>query len=130
MKRYCIVLLSVIFCSFQSTTSLKGTYEFVGGIYNGKKEGAPAGYVLNRKYDNTKYQAFMVEKGYKPEKYEAGKYSISGDTCIDTETYSSQPSKIINIPISYSFTLKNDTLTFKGTLPTGMKVEEYWKKVK
>jgi hypothetical protein len=130
MKQQGIVFILLILSSFQSTTSFKGTYEFVGGIYNGKKEGAPADYVLNRKYDDAHYQAFVIEKGYKPEKYEAGNYAISGDTCIDTETYCSQPSKITNIPISYSFTLKNDTLTFRGTLPTGMKVEEYWKKIK
>lgn len=116
--------------SFQPTSTLKGTWEFVGGIYNGKKEGAPSGYALHRKYDAANYQAFAIEKGYKTEKYEAGTYVFKGDTCVDTETFCSQPSKITNIPIHYLYTLKNDTLTLKGTLPTGMTVEEYWRRVK
>jgi hypothetical protein len=116
--------------SFQSVTSLKGTWEFVGGIYNGKKEGAPAEYALRRKYNAVSYEAFAFEKGYKPEKYEAGNYLLKNDTCTDTETFCNQPSKITNIPIHYLFTIRNDTLTLKGALPTGMVVEEYWKKVK
>jgi hypothetical protein len=130
MKRCCVILATLILCSFQSPATLKGTYQFVGGIYDGRKEGAPTDYALHRKYDASHYQAFLIEKGYKPEKYEAGNYVIKGDTCVDTETFSSQPSKITNIPISYLIALKNDTLTFRGTLPTGMKVEEYWKKIK
>ena len=130
MKKYSIVFIILILCSFNSPTTLKGTWEFVGGIYNGKKEGAPTEYALHRKYAATNYEAFVVEKGYKPEKYETGNYTLNGDTCIDMETFCSQPSKITNIPIHYLFTIKNDTLTFKGTLPTGMQVEEYWKKVR
>jgi hypothetical protein len=130
MKKYSIVFIILILCAFNNPTSLKGTWEFVGGIYNGKKEGAPKEYALHRKYATSNYEAFVVEKGYKPEKYEAGNYTLNGDTCIDTETFCSQPSKITNIPVHYLFTIKNDTLTFKGTLPTGMQVEEYWKKVR
>jgi len=130
MKKIYILFASFFLLSFQTQPTLKGNWKFVGGIYNGKKEGAPTDYVLNRKYDAAHYQAFVIEKGYKPRKYEAGNYTISGDTCIDTETFCSQPSKITNIPISYLFTLKNDTLTLRGTLPTGLKVEEYWKKIK
>jgi len=116
--------------SFQSTKSLKGTWEFAGGIYNGKKEGAPTDYKLQRKYTDIGYQAFASQKGYKTEKYETGAYVFKGDTCVDTETFCSQPSKITNIPIHYTYTLKNDSLTLKGTLPTGMRVEEYWIRVK
>ena len=124
-----VVVISSIF-SFQSTPVLKGTWKFVGGIYNGKKEGAPTEYSLQRKYNTSSYEAFAIEKGYKTQKYEAGNYVFKGDTCVDTETFSAQPSKITNIPIHYIYTLKNDTLTLKGTLPTGMRVEEYWKKIK
>jgi hypothetical protein len=116
--------------AFQTLPNFKGTWQFVGGIYNGKKEGATVEYALRRKYKSGSYEAFAIEKGAKPEKFEAGNYIIVGDTCIDTETFCSQPSKISNIPIHYFYTLRNDTLTLKGTLPTGMTVEEYWKRVK
>jgi len=134
MSKYILYLGAVLviftISSFQSKPSLKGTWEFAGGIYNGKKEGGPTEYKLQRKYTDIGYEAFASQKGYKTEKYEAGTYVFKGDTCVDTETFSSQPSKITNIPIHYTYTLKNDTLTLKGTLPTGMRVEEYWRKVK
>lgn len=130
MKKMSILFMSLLLSSFQTQTTLKGTWKFVGGIYNGKKESQPTEFTLQRKYDATDYEAFTIEKGYKPEKYETGHYSLKGDTCIDTETFCSQPSKITNIPIRYLFSIKKDTLTLKGTLPTGMAVEEYWKKIK
>jgi hypothetical protein len=130
MKKLTIVILSFFLCSFQAQPSLKGTWVFVGGIYNGKKEGATTDYTLHRKYTANTYDAFAIEKGYKTEKYESGTYVFKGDTCIDTETFCSQPSKITNIPIHYLYTLRNDTLTLSGTLPTGMIVEEYWKRLR
>jgi|SRR6185503_187500 len=125
-----IILVVFSTSAFQSTPLLKGTWNFAGGIYNGKKEGAPADYTLQRKYTDKGYQAFALEKGARPLKYEAGTYVFKGDTCVDTETFSSEESKILNIPIHYLYTLKHDTLTLKATLPTGMRVEEYWRKVK
>jgi hypothetical protein len=125
----CSIILTLM-TSFQTAPNLKGTWEFAGGIYNGKKEGAPTDYKMQRHYTDLGYQAFVLEKGYKAQKYETGTYFFKGDTCVDTETFSSEESKILNIPIHYLYTLKNDTLTLKGTLPTGMRVEEYWKKVK
>src|SRR5215469_8721470 len=130
MLNFLVFPLSVFIAFFQTAPTLKGTWEFAGGIYNGKKEGAPTEYKLQRKYTATGYEAFALQKGYKTEKYETGTYVFKGDTCVDTETFCSQPSKIANIPIHYIYTLKNDTLTLKGTLPTGMRVEEYWKKIK
>jgi len=124
------ISLLLIASSFKPVPSLRGTWKFAGGIYNGKKESAPVGYSLQRKYDKSRYEAFLLEKGLKPEKYEAGNYTLKGDTCVDTETFSQQPSKITNIPVYYSFTLSNDSLILKGTLPTGMKVEEYWRRIK
>jgi len=129
MKQATIIFI-IFLTSLQVQTSLKGTWNFAGGIYNGKKEGAPADYTLQRKYTDKGYQAFALEKGAKPQKYEAGNYVFKGDTCVDTETFSSEESKILNIPIHYLYTLKHDTLTLKATLPTGMRVEEYWRKVK
>ncbi|MDB5124038.1 MAG: hypothetical protein JWP94_2167 [Mucilaginibacter sp.] len=130
MKQLTIIFIAITLCSFTAPPNLKGTWQFVGGIYNGKKEGATVDYALRRKYKADRYEAFAIEKDAKPEKYEAGNYVMVGDTCIDTETFCSQPSKITNIPIHYFYTLRNDTLTLKGTLPTGMTVEEYWKRVK
>jgi len=130
MIKYCTLFIAIIFFSFQSPKTLKGTWEFVGGIYNGKREGATKEYSLHRKYTATNYEAFVIEKGYKPEKYETGNYALKGDTCVDTETYSKQHSDITNIPIHYLFTVRNDTLILKGKLPTGMQVEEYWRRVK
>ncbi len=122
-------ILSIAATAFRPVRSLTGTWQFVGGIYNGKQEGPPARYVLQRKYGPLNYEAFVLEKGYKPTRYETGNYILKADTCTDTETWCGQPSKITNIPIHYLYTLRNDTLTLKGTLPTGMRVEEYWKKV-
>ncbi|HWZ14345.1 MAG TPA: hypothetical protein VNW95_03825 [Mucilaginibacter sp.] len=130
MKKLSILFASLCLYSFAAPPDLKGTWQFVGGIYNGKREGATVEYALRRKYKAGSYEAFAIEKGSKPQKFEAGNYVIIGDTCIDTETFCSQPSKITNIPIHYFYTLRNDTLTLKGTLPTGMTVEEYWKRVK
>ena len=130
MKKHCLIFTTLTLFSFTSPATLKGTWQFAGGIYNGKKEGAPEGYALHRKYTASHYKAFVIEKGVKPEKYETGKYTLTGDTCIDTETFCSQPSKIIHIPIHYLYTLHNDTLTLKGTLPTGMQVEEYWTRIR
>ena len=131
MKRAILLLLMVInLSSFNSGSSLKGVWEFRGGIYNGKKEGAPDGYKLQRKYSETQYEAFILEKVAKPFNYEKGNYQLKGDTCIDTETFNSESSKLTGIPIHYLYAISHDTLTLSGTLPTGMQVQEYWKKVK
>jgi hypothetical protein len=124
------LLVFILFVSFTNTETLKGTWEFGGGIYNGKKEGSPSDYTLQRKYNNQHYEAFLIEKDTKPEKYEAGDYILKGDTCIETQTYSSRPSKLTGIPVAYLYTVHNDTLTLKATLPSGMRVEEYWKREK
>lgn len=129
MKQIFLLFTALLLCSF-SVDTLKGTWEYAGDISNGKKSGAPTEYALRRKYDAAHFDAFVIEKGYKPEKYESGNYVISGDTCIETETFSSQPSTITNIPIRYLYTIRNDSLILKGTLPNGIHVEEYWKKVK
>jgi hypothetical protein len=125
-------LLLILCCSsfIQTGDGLKGTYEFKGGIYNGKKEGAPAEYKLQRKYKADNFDAFLLEKGEKPQKYQSGKYELKPDSCFETETYSAQPSKLTGVTLKYHYILRNDTLIFQGILPTGMVVEEYWKKVK
>jgi hypothetical protein len=130
LKFTALCFLFVVVTAFQPAPTLTGTWQYVGGIYNGKKEGPPAKYMLQRKYNALHHDAFVLEKGYPPTKYETGNYTLKGDTCTDTQTWCSQPSKITNIPIHYFYTLKNDTVTFKATLPTGMKVEEYWRRVR
>jgi hypothetical protein len=70
-----------------------------------------------------------LEKGEKPQKYEAGDYTLSADTCIETQTFSQQESKLIRIDIHYLYSIHNDTLTLSGTLPHGSTVKEYWKKL-
>src|SRR5579862_7929245 len=134
MKKINIFILSflsfVLISSFTITGTLKGTWQFVGGIYNGKKEGAPVGYTLQRKYDDLHFEAFATDSTNNPEKYEAGDYILTGDTCIETETFSNQPSKLIGVHVSYLYSIHHDTLTLSATLPSGMVVEEYWKKAK
>ena len=134
MKKINIFILSflsfALVSSFTMTETLNGTWQFVGGIYNGKKEGAPVGYTLQRKYDDLHFEAFVIDSTNNPEKYEAGNYVLKGDTCIETETYSSQPSKLTGVPVAYSYSIRNDTLTLMATLPSGMVTEEYWKKSK
>jgi hypothetical protein len=124
------VAIVIIFSSFQQPPTLKGTWIFQGGIYNGKKEGAPVGYSLQRKYQADKFDAYFIEKGEKTQKYQSGNYQLKNDTCLETETYSLQPSKLTGITLHYHYTIRRDSLILQGTLPTGMVVEEYWKKVK
>jgi hypothetical protein len=124
------ILFIAVASSFSGKKTLAGNWEYLGGIYNGKKDGPPTDYTLQRRYDNAHYNAFALQKGYEPERYEAGDYQIKGDTCIETETFSSQPSKLKDIPVRYLFSIRKDTLIFKGKLPSGMVVEEYWKRVK
>ncbi len=124
------ILLIIIASAFSGGKTLAGKWEYLGGVYNGKKEGPPAEYTLERRYDGAHYNAFALQKGYKPEKYEAGNYTLKGDTCIEIETFSSQPSKLKNIPVHYRYKIRHDSLIFSGTLPSGMIVEEYWKRVK
>jgi hypothetical protein len=133
MRISIIALLSILcfgLSSYQPIKTLAGRWEYMGGIYNGKKDGSPAEYTLQRRYDGAHYNAYALQKGYKPEKYEAGDYILKGDTCIETETFSSQPSKLKGIPVHYRYRIRHDSLIFNGILPSGMVVEEYWKRVK
>jgi len=123
-----LIILSAIVSSFNYKDTLKGTWIYAGDIFNGKAEGAPAEYTLQRKYSTDKFESFLLEKGEKPQRYEAGEYTLTADTCTETQTYSLQESKLLNIPVHYGYTIKNDTLTLTGTLPNGIKVTEYWKK--
>lgn len=129
-KTSCLILLTLIMMSFSASNPLKGTWEYAGDVFNGKVEGAPTEYSLQRKYSSKSYESFLLEKGEKPQKYEAGDYSLNADTCIETQTFSSQESKLVGVSIHYVYSFSNDTLTLTGTLPNGNTVKEYWKKAK
>lgn len=129
MKKITLAFIILTACAaFQGKPSLKGNWIFAGGIYNGKKEGGPKDYNLQRRYHDNKFDAYLLEKGQKPQKYQSGNYQLKPDTCLETETYSAQPSKLTGKTIHYHYLLRRDTLILQTVLPTGMRVEEYWKK--
>lgn len=134
MKRtaFCATLLAITTClvSFNRLTTLKGTWEYLGGVYNGKADAASKEYKLYRNYTDKNFVALVVQKGYKSEKYEAGDYTIKGDTCFEKSTFSSQPSQLVGKTVAYLFKLQNNELILSSTLPSGMVVEEHWKKIK
>jgi hypothetical protein len=121
----CISLLS-----FNNAGTLKGVYIFQGGTYGGKTEGATKDYTLQRNYTDKGFTAYAYQKGYKTQKYEAGNYVLKADSCFETETFSSEPTKILGKTVHYAYKIVNGELVLSGTLPTGMRVEEHWKKVK
>lgn len=131
MKR-CLVLITFCFAllSFNLATSLKGVWIFQGGVYNGKAEGPPKEYKLQRNYTDKDFTAYAYQKGYKTEKYEAGNYTLKADSCLETQTFSSQPSQAMGKTIHYNYKIINGELILSGTLPSGMVVEEHWKKIK
>jgi len=129
-KTGCLIILTLIMTSFNAANPLKGTWEYAGDIFNGKAEGAPTDYSLQRKYGSKSFESFLLEKGEKPHKYEAGDYTVTADTCSETQTYSSQDSQLIGITVHYLYTIQNDTLTLSGKLPNGNSVKEFWKKIK
>lgn len=133
MKKILIILLLITTFSFSDGGSLSGTWEYIGGVYNGKKRNSSPEYTLERMYiDETHfitYALYTLKTDFKPKIYETGNYSVKADTCIETQTYSMQSTKLNNIAVHYQFTIRNDSLILKGFLPPGMVVEEYWKRV-
>lgn len=123
-------LLVMAFCAFRMQNTLEGKWQYSGGVYNGKTEQTSKDYTLQRNYDATHYTALLLEKGQEPYNYERGDYSLKQDTCLETQTFSAEPSKVLNILIKYRYHISNDTLTFNGILPNGNIVKEYWKKVR
>jgi len=131
MKKMIFAMAALlVFSSFAQVSSLKGTWQYAGGISNGKKYAAPDGFAQQRNYTKDKFEAFLLEKGEKPVRYEAGNYSLKKDSCFETQTYSLEPSVLTGKTIRYHYIVKNDTLFLKGKLPNGIEVEDYWKKVK
>jgi hypothetical protein len=130
LKYLTLLLLCLALTSFNSVPTLKGIYVFQGGMYNGKPDAAPKEYTMQRNYTDKGFTAYAYQKGYKTEKYEAGNYVLKADSCLETQTFSSQPSKITGKTIHYTYKIVKGELILSGTLPTGMVVEEHWKKVK
>src|ERR1700760_4703869 len=85
-------IVIVLLASFSDNATLKGTWEFAGDITNGKKAAAPTDYTLQRKYKASNFEAFVLQKGAKTLKYEAGNYTLRNDSCFETQTYCMQPS--------------------------------------
>ena len=113
-----------------SSSSFKGTWQYDGGIYNDKEQKASPDFKMQRTYTADKYEAFILEEGAEPEKYASGKYEVKGDSFLVTSEFSSQPSQTVGKTIAYKYKIEKDKLTLDGVLPTGMKVQEYWKKIK
>lgn len=126
-----LTMLTALTTSAQNNkSSLKGTWQFAGGVYNGKTDTASTAYTMQRVYSDIDFNAFASEKGYKTERYEAGRYILKGDTCFETQTFSSRPSQLLDKTMVYTYQVKNNNeLILSGTLPSGMVVEEHWRRV-
>jgi hypothetical protein len=126
---FSVLFLMVLFISC-SKTSFKGKWQYNGGIYDGTARPASADFKMQRSYTSDKYEAYMIDGENPPEKYGSGSYQVKNDTFYVTSEFSAQPSQLLGKTIAYTYKFETDTLTIKGTLPNGMKVEEYWQKVK
>ena len=122
---FCLILLSSC-----STSPIKGTWQYDGGLYNGREQKASPDFQMQRTYTGNTFEAFMIEGTAKPELYSSGIYQIKGDTLMITSKFSSRPSQNTDVMITYKFTIEQEKLTINGILPNGMVIEEYWKKVK
>ena len=123
-----IAILYLATTSFQLENSLTGTWEYRGGIYGYQKKGAAKGVVIHRVYADGKYEGFITVKG-KTQKYEAGTFTMHDKNYIETQTFSNGATAVKGKAIHYTFAIKNNTITFKGTVNKSP-VEEYWKKMK
>jgi hypothetical protein len=125
------ILLIILLSSFtDGKKTLQGVWEYKGGLINGKTDSVSTAYKLQRTYDKLHYQALVIEKGAKSFIYEKGNYKLSSDTCFETQTYCSQPSKLLGKTVKYIYIVSNDTLKLMATLPNGNKIEDHWVKVK
>jgi hypothetical protein len=126
-------LKSIIFCLFLlsscSKNPLSGTWQYDGGLYNGREQKASSDFKMQRTYKENTYEAYMIEGSIKPEMYNSGIYEVRGDTLLITSKFSSRPSQNTDLTINYKFIIKKDKLTINGVLPNGMIVEEYWRRV-
>lgn len=131
LKAILVCLIYLIATSFQSLNSLKGVWEYQGGIYNGQITTAPKGIRMERIYSENQYEGFVTDQDGKKTKYEAGNYSINSNTYLETQTYCNHQSSLKDKTLHYSFSINNNNkITYKGKLPDKTSVVIYWKKVK
>ncbi len=124
------ILFCIIIISSCSKNPIIGTWQYDGGLYNGREQKASTDFQMQRSYTGNTFEAFLIEGSAKPELYSSGVYAIKNDTLLITSKFSSRPSQNTDLTISYKYVIEQNNLTIKGVLPNGMIVEEYWKKVK
>jgi len=123
-------LMCLVLISSCSTGPMKGTWQYDGGVYDGRSQNASTEFQMQRIYNADTYEAFMLEGNNPPELYNSGIYEIKGDSLFITSKFSSRPSQNTDVTIAYKFAINIDKLTINGVLPNGMIVEEYWKRIK
>jgi hypothetical protein len=123
-------LFCMIIFSSCSNSPFKGTWQYDGGVYNGRSQKASIEFQMNRIYSANSYEAYMLEGNNPPDLYNSGIYEIKGDSVFITSKFSSRPSQNTDVTIAYKFAVDQNKLTLNGILPNGMIVEEYWKRVK
>lgn len=128
--KICFSGLCLILITSCSSSPIKGTWQYDGGVYNGRQQKASPDFQMHRTYGKDTYEAFMLEGSAAPELYNSGIYELKGDSLLITSKFSSRPSQNTDVTIAYKYVIENEKLTIKGVLPNGMLVEEYWKKVK
>lgn len=129
MRKIAVLLLGVIMSAAGCTDSpIEGTWQYDGGIYNGNPRQASTDFQMIRTYTTDSYEGHMIE-GKTDTRYTAGTYEVKNDSIYLTSTFSNQPSQLLGRSQAYQFEIADSRLTIKGTLPNGMQVEEYWKKV-
>jgi len=129
MKKIIYLILGTALLSACTSSPIKGTWQYDGGIYNGKPRKAATDFKMIRTYTGDSYEGHLIE-GTTETRYTAGNYEIKEDSVFLTSTFSNQPSQLLNRTQAYGFKVEDSRLTIRGTLPNGMQVEEYWKKVK
>jgi hypothetical protein len=127
--KFKLIIFSLVILTSCSKNPLNGTWQYDGGVYNGREQKASSDFKMQRTYKENTYEAYMIEGSIKPELYNSGIYEVRGDTLLITSKFSSRPSQNTDLTINYKFNIKKEKLTINGVLPNGMIVEEYWKRV-
>ena len=124
------ILFGIIIISSCSKNPIIGTWQYDGGLYNGREQKASPDFQMQRTYAENTFEAFLIEGSAEPELYNSGIFVIKNDTLLIISKFSSRPSQNTDVTIIYKYVIDQNRLTIKGVLPNGMIVEEYWKKVK
>ena len=124
------ILFGIIIISSCSKNPIIGTWQYDGGLYNGREQKASPDFQMQRTYTENTFEAFLIEGSAEPELYNSGIFVVKNDTLLITSKFSSRPSQNTDVTIIYKYVIDQNRLTIKGVLPNGMIVEEYWKKVK